>query len=111
MEPKSYIPHLGTVRPLSDRILIKIDRPETTSRGGIIIPDKTKERPTKGTVLATGPGKLNPETGVRVPLMVKPGDRVLFLKWGGDKVSETGDGDFTLLPEGDILAVLGEEES
>ena len=109
MSHPNHIPNLGTVRPLSDRILIKIDRPENTSRGGILIPEKAKERPTKGTVLATGPGKLNTETGERTPLLVKPGNRVLFLKWGGDKVSETGDGDFTLLPEGDILAILDEE--
>ena len=106
MSHGNHVPGLGHVRPLSDRILIHIDRPETKSRGGIFIPERAKERPTKGTVLATGPGKLNTETGARLPLLVKPGDRVLFLKWGGDRVSETGDSDYTMLPEADILAVL-----
>ena len=92
------------VRPLSDRLLVKRLEEETTSRGGIIIPDSAKERPQSGEVLAVGTGK-RLEDGTLIPLDVKKGDKVLFGKYAGDL--DLGAGvDHIILREDEILGVL-----
>jgi chaperonin GroES len=90
--------------PLKDRVLIKrIDR-ESTSPGGIIIPDTAKEKPMEGEVLAVGAG-VRDDKGTLHPPEVKAGDRVLFTKWGGNEVKIDGE-EYTILKESDILGIL-----
>jgi chaperonin GroES len=93
------------IRPLHDRVLVKrIDPEETTSAGGIIIPDTAKEKPQEGEVVAVGPGKML-EDGKVQPMNVKAGDRILFGKYSGTDV-KIDDEDYLIMREDDILGVL-----
>src|SRR5213075_259007 len=91
------------VRPLHDRLLVRRIEDKETVRGGIIIPDSAKEKPQEGEVIAVGAGKR--EKGERVPLDVKPGDRVLFGKYSGTEI-KVEDEDVLILREEEILAKL-----
>ena len=91
-------------RPLHDRILIKRLEQGEEMRGGIIIPDSAKEKPQQGEVKAVGSGKLL-ETGERVPLEVKPGQRILFGKYSGSDVKLDGD-EYLIIKEDEVLAVV-----
>lgn len=92
--------------PLQDRIVVKPDtEAHTKTASGIIIPDTvSKEKPEQGTVVAVGPGKLN-EKGERTAVAVKPGDKVLFSKYGFDEVTVDGQ-EYFILREDAILAVM-----
>ncbi len=92
------------VRPLSDRLLVKRLAEETTSRGGIIIPDTAKERPLEGKVIAVGSGK-RLEDGTLVKLDVKAGDRVLFGKYAGTEIKVDGV-DHIIIREDEVLGVI-----
>jgi chaperonin GroES len=91
-------------RPLGDRVLVKRVEEEAKTKGGIIIPDTAKEKPQEGEVLAVGPGARD-DSGKRVDLDVKVGDRILFGKWSGTEVKLEGD-DLIIMKESDILGVL-----
>ncbi len=92
------------VRPLADRILIRrIDASEEV-RGGIIIPDTAKEKPTEAEIVAVGPGRLSKD-GTRIALEVKKGERVLIGKYSGTEVKVDGD-EYVILREEDLLAIL-----
>ena len=92
------------IRPLSDRIVIKvIDDTEQTS-GGIFIPDSAKEKPQKGEVIAVGPGKTL-EDGKKEEMEVKVGDVVLFAKYSGTDV-KLNDENLKILSVKDVLGVL-----
>ena len=92
------------IRPLNDRILVKRLEEEQTTAGGIIIPDSAKEKPAEGEIIAVGPGKLS-EKGERTAMDVKPGDIVLFSKYGGTDVKIEGE-DYLIMREDDILGVV-----
>ncbi len=92
------------LRPLHDRILIRRIEEQETVRGGIIIPDTAKEKPQQGEVIAVGNGKLL-ETGERVAVDVKPGDRILFGKYSGSETKIDSE-EYLILREDEILAVL-----
>ena len=93
------------IRPLHDRVLVKrIDPEETTSAGGIIIPDTAKEKPQEGEVVAVGPGKMLEDGNVQ-PMNVKAGDRILFGKYSGTDV-KIDEEDYLIMREDDILGVL-----
>ena len=92
------------IRPLNDRILVKRLEEEGKTAGGIIIPDSAKEKPAEGEIVAVGPGKMN-DKGERTPMDVKPGERVLFSKYGGTDVKIEGD-DYLIMREDDILGVV-----
>ncbi|MDB4974395.1 MAG: GroES-like protein [Myxococcaceae bacterium] len=96
---------MANVRPLSDRILVKRVESETKTKGGIIIPDSAKEKPTEATVVAVGPGKVR-DDGTRREVTVKKGDRVLFGKYDGTEVRIDGD-EHLIIRESDILGVIG----
>ena len=92
------------LRPLHDRVLVtRLDEGEQR-RGGIIIPDSAKEKPQQAEVKAIGNGKLL-ETGQRVALEVKPGDRILFGKYSGSEIKIDGK-EYLILKEDEILGVL-----
>ena len=92
------------IRPLHDRILVQRIDEETKTKGGIIIPDTAKEKPTEGKVIAVGNGKIL-EDGTTRPLEVKPGDRVLFSKYGGTEVKVDGE-EQTIIREDDVLGIV-----
>ncbi len=89
--------------PLHDRVIVKRIEEKETTRGGIIIPDTAKEKPMEGEIIAVGAGKR--EKGERIPLDVKPGDRVLFGKYSGTEV-KIDDEELLILREEEILAKL-----
>jgi chaperonin GroES len=92
------------VTPLHDRVLVKRIEEKETVKGGIIIPDTAKEKPQEGEVIAVGAGKI--EKGERVPMDVKPGDRILFGKYSGTEIKLDNE-EFLILREEEILAKLG----
>ena len=91
------------VRPLHDRLIVKRVTEEEKSPGGIIIPDTAKEKPQEGVVIAVGSGKQN--DGKAVPVDVRPGDHVLFGKYGGTEIKLDGE-EHLILREEDILGVI-----
>ncbi len=92
-------------RPLGDRILVEPIAAETKSKGGIIIPETAGEKPTRGKVLAVGPGA-RAEDGRLVKLDVKVGDVVLYGKWSGTEVKLDGK-DRVIMKESDIFGIEG----
>lgn len=94
------------IRPLQDRIIVERVEEETTTAGGIIIPDTvSKEKPQEGKVVAAGKGKVTPE-GKVLPLDVKVGDLVLFGKYAGSEIKVDGI-EYLIMREDDILGVVG----
>ncbi|MGC8490382.1 MAG: co-chaperone GroES [Syntrophobacteraceae bacterium] len=91
-------------RPLHDRILIQRLEEQDRTAGGIIIPDTAKEKPQQGKVIAVGTGIIL-KNGKTVPLQLKPGDRVLFNKYGGTEI-KFGDEEYLVMREDDILGVI-----
>jgi chaperonin GroES len=91
-------------RPLHDRVVVKRIDADEKSKGGIIIPDTAKEKPSQGEVVAVGPGGRD-EAGKIVKPDVKTGDRVLFGKWSGTEVVLDGE-DLLIMKESDIMGVL-----
>ena len=92
------------VRPLGDRILVEPAEEKEVKKGGIIIPDTAKEKPTEGIVVALGTGKID-DNGKKVPFEVKKGDRVLVSKYGGTEI-KLNDKDYKILSTDDILAII-----
>lgn len=91
------------IRPLQDRIVVERLEGETTTKGGIIIPDSAKEKPIGGKVIAVGNGKILKDGKVR-PVDVKVGDTLLFGKYSGTEVKVDGK-ELVLIREDDVLAV------
>ena len=93
------------LRPLADRVVVKpVERDEMT-KSGIVLPDTIKEKPQEGIIEAVGNGRYNEQTGVRVALDVKVGDRVMYAKYAGSEV-KIDDIEYLILGEKDILAVV-----
>ena len=87
------------IKPLADRVLVEPAAAETTTASGLIIPDNAKEKPQKGTVIATGKGTKDE------PITVKVGDTVLYGKYAGTELKLEGN-DYLMMRESDILAIL-----
>lgn len=92
------------LKPLGDRILVELVEEKEVKKGGIIIPDAAKEKPTEATVIALGTGKLD-DQGKKIAFEVKKGDRVLISKYGGSDVKVEGR-EYKLLNSDDILAII-----
>ena len=92
------------IKPLGDRILVEPAEEKEVKKGGIIIPDSAKEKPTEGIVIALGTGKTD-DNGKKVPFEVKKGDRILCSKYGGTEIKIDGK-EYKILSSDDILAVL-----
>jgi chaperonin GroES len=93
------------VKPLGDKILVKRDEAETKTSSGIFLPETAKDKPKTGTIQAVGSGALNTDTGERIPLSVKKGDRVIFSSYAGTEVKLDKD-TLLIMSEDDILAVV-----
>ncbi len=95
------------IRPLADRVVVKPVEREEKTKGGIYLPDTaSKERPMEGTVLAVGEGRID-DNGKRIPMNVKPGDRVIFAKYSGTEF-KIDDVEYLILSEKDILGIIQE---
>jgi chaperonin GroES len=92
------------LRPLQDRILVQRVEEQTTTKGGIIIPDTAKEKPAEGKVIAVGNGKVG-EDGKRIALEIKAGDRILFGKYSGTEVKIEGQ-EYLIMREDDVLGII-----
>ncbi len=92
------------IKPLYDRVVLKRLEEEEVKKGGIIIPDTAKEKPQQAEVIAVGDGKIL-ENGQKVPLSVKPGDKVLIGKYSGTDV-KIGDEEYVIVREDEILAII-----
>jgi chaperonin GroES len=95
---------MTSIKPLQDRIIIKRIEEGEQIRGGIIIPDSAKEKPQEGEVIAVGAGK-KLDSGERLAMDVKEGDRVLFGKYAGTEV-KLDDEEYLIMREDDILGVI-----
>src|SRR5690348_7126397 len=96
-------------RPLHDRVVVKRIDAEEKTKGGIIIPDTAKEKPSQGEITAVGPGGRD-ESGKLIPIDLKVGDRVLFGKWSGTEVT-INDDEYLIMKESDVMGVLVETEA
>lgn len=92
------------IKPLGERIVLKVLESEEKTKSGIVLPDTAKEKPQMGKVLAVGSGKVL-DNGEKLPLEVKVGDQVLFAKYAGTEVKLDGE-EYMILKESDILAIL-----
>lgn len=97
---------MSKIRPLGNRILIKRAKAKTT-KGGIILPESSQEKPKEGEVVAVGPGKMGSD-GQKEPVQLKVGDRILFSSYAGTEVKNTTeeDGEYLIMTEDDVLGVL-----
>lgn len=92
------------IRPLGERVVVKPTPSEEKTKSGIVLPDTAKEKPQEGEVVSVGSGRLL-ETGQRVPIDLKPGDRILFSKYAGNEV-KIDDVEYLIMREADILGVI-----
>lgn len=93
------------IKPLGDRVLLKVLEAESKTKGGIVLPDTAKEKPQEGEVVAVGKGKTS-EDGSLTPLEVKAGDRVLFAKYSGAEITTKQGEEYLIVKEEDILAII-----
>ncbi len=89
--------------PIGDRVVIKPDPEEQKTKSGIVLPDTAKEKPSEGTVIAVGTGRIL-DNGTKVPVEVKIGDKIIYSKYGGTEVKIDGE-EYIILAERDILAI------
>jgi len=91
-------------RPMEDRVLIEASQAEETTLGGIILPDNAREKPQRGTVLASGPGKML-DSGKRGEMSVHVGDVIIYGKYSGTEIEISGE-KYVIMRENDILAIV-----
>jgi chaperonin GroES len=93
------------LKPLGDRLIIEAIEQEDSTTSGILIPETAREKPQQGKVLAAGPGRLD-DSGKRVAMEVKVGDRVLYAKYAGTEIKLEGNKKVLILRESDVLALV-----
>jgi chaperonin GroES len=96
------------LKPIRDRIVIKLLEAETVTKSGLVIPDAAAEKPSQGEVLAAGGGRVV-EDGTVVPMVIKEGDRVLFSKHAGQTIKIDGQ-EYHILREDDVMAIVQQGE-
>ena len=92
------------IKPLADRVLIEALEEKEEKIGNIYIPDTAKEKPNEGKIVTAGPGKMT-EDGKLIPMQVKKGQRVLYSKYSGTEIKESGK-EYLIVRESDILAII-----
>jgi chaperonin GroES len=93
------------LKPLSDRIILKVKEKEETTKSGIVLPESAKEKPQEAVVIAVGSGEVI--DGKKVPLDVKAGDRVIYSKYSGMEI-KLDDEEYLIVKQNDILAIITE---
>jgi chaperonin GroES len=91
------------IKPLGDRIIIKVIESEETTKSGIVLPGTAKEKPMQGEVLAVGSGEM--VEGKKIPLELKVGDKVIYSKYSGTEVKMDGN-EYLIVRQSDVLAVI-----
>jgi chaperonin GroES len=94
----------STLQPLADRVVVKPLPSEETTKGGIILPGTAQEKPTKGTVIAVGPGRIL-DDGKNSPMHVKAGDTVLYGKYSGTEIKLEGE-EYVIIKESELFGIL-----
>ncbi|MGM9571229.1 MAG: co-chaperone GroES [bacterium] len=92
------------IKPLADRVVVKLLAAEEKTKSGIVLPGTAQEKPQEAEVLAVGPGRML-DNGTRVPMEVKVGDKVAFSKYSGTEIKVNGD-ELMILNEKDILGII-----
>ena len=92
------------IRPLDDRVVVEPLEAEEKTKGGIVLPDTAKEKPTKGKVISVGEGRLL-DNGKRAKILVKKGDHILYGKYAGTEITVSGK-EYLIIKENDILAKI-----
>lgn len=95
---------MASLKPLGDRVVLKPVPKEEQTKSGIFLPDTAKEKPQEGLIISVGPGKLD-DKGVRHPVDVKEGQKVLYAKYAGTEFKVDGE-EYLILSEKDILAIV-----
>ena len=93
------------LKPLGDRLVVEPIEQEDTTSGGILLPETAKEKPQEGRVIAAGPGKLD-DSGKRIKMEVKVGDRVLYVKYAGTEIKVEENKKVLIMKESDVLALV-----
>ena len=93
-----------SIKPLEDRIVVRPVEAEQVTASGLVIPDTAKEKPQEAEVTAVGPGRVD-DKGVRIPVDVAVGDKVIFSKYGGTELKFNGE-EYLVLSARDVLAVV-----
>jgi len=96
---------MASIKPLSDRVVVKPEPAEEKTASGLFIPDTAKEKPQRGSVVAVGPGKV--ENGNKIEMTVSAGDTVLYGKYSGTEITMDGD-DLLIMRESDILGIVND---
>ncbi|HWR60898.1 MAG TPA: co-chaperone GroES [Clostridia bacterium] len=91
------------IKPLGDRVIIKVIESEETTKSGIVLPGTAKEKPMQGEVLAVGSGEM--VDGKKIPLELKVGDKVIYSKYSGTEVKMDGN-EYLIVRQSDILAII-----
>jgi chaperonin GroES len=104
MATKSTATTTQKIIPLFDNVLIKPIKADTKTVGGIYLPETAKEKPQIGEVIAVGEGALD-ESGKKLPMIIKVGQKVMFTKWGGNEVKVENE-EWKLVKQSDILAIV-----
>jgi chaperonin GroES len=105
VRPKTARKVPAGIRPVKDRVVVKRVETAVEKVGSLYVPDSAREKPLEAEVVAVGSGRIL-KSGAKVPLQLKPGDRVLVGKWSGSDV-RLGDVDYLILKEEEILGILG----
>ncbi|NIK11758.1 co-chaperone GroES [Alkalibacillus almallahensis] len=92
------------LKPIGDRVIVELVEEESTTAGGIVLPDSAKEKPQEGKVVAVGSGRVT-DNGEKIALEVSEGDRVVYSKFAGTEIEKDGK-EYLVLRENDILAVV-----
>jgi len=92
------------IRPLQDRVVVRRKEEETKSAGGIVLPGSAAEKPSRGEVLAVGPGKKK-EDGSLIPVDLKVGDKILFGQYSGSTVKVDGE-ELLIMNESEVFGVI-----
>ena len=92
------------VTPLGDRVLVKRLEPQNKTKGGIVLPETAQEKPKEGEIIAVGEGKVN-EKGIRTPLSVKVGQKIIFTSYAGTEIKIDGE-EYLVMREDDLLAII-----
>ena len=93
-----------TLQPLGERVIVKPSEQESTTKGGIFLPDTAKEKPQEGEGVAVGPGRVT-DDGTRVAMELSAGDKVIYSKYAGTEYKD-GDDEYLILRESDVLAKI-----
>ena len=92
------------LKPLGDRIVVKVLEADEKTASGIVLPEKAKEKPQEGEVMAVGTGKIL-DNGTKLDMEVKKGDKVLYSKYAGTEVKVKGE-EYLILRQDDVLALV-----